>query len=191
MQCEFVGSFYHLDQIPRDNSPQVAIAGRSNVGKSSLLNRLVGRKKMAKVSKAPGKTRALNFFRINDAFYLVDLPGYGYAKVSKSIRNSWGKLIEDFLNKSTHLAGLVLLLDCRREPSGDDARMLAYLARKKMPVLIALTKADKLSQARLTDKVHAIESDLGISVIPVSAVTGRGKSELIAAVRHLTGSQQK
>lgn len=191
MQCEFVGSFYHLDQIPRDNSPQVAIAGRSNVGKSSLLNRLVGRKKMAKVSKAPGKTRALNFFRINDAFYLVDLPGYGYAKVSKSIRNSWGKLIEDFLNKSTHLAGLVLLLDCRREPSGDDARMLAYLARKKMPVLIALTKADKLSQARLTDKVHAIESDLGISVIPVSAVTGRGKSELIAAIRHLTGSQQK
>jgi len=95
------------------------------------------------------------------------------------------------LNKSTHLAGLVLLLDCRREPSGDDARMLTYLAERQMPVLIALTKADKLSQARLTDKVHAIESDLGTSVIPVSAVTGQGKSELIAAIRHLTGSLQK
>ena len=180
-----------MDQIPKDRRPQIAIAGRSNVGKSSLLNRLLGSKKLAKVSSTPGKTRSLNFFLVNDKFHLVDLPGYGYAKVPISVKTQWGKLVKDYLTIVEHLVGLILLLDCRRETTVEDNELVAWLAQRELPVLIALTKADKLSRTRLNDKVGKIEKELGTAVIACSAVSGLGKKELVDAVRELVGRQVK
>jgi len=180
-----VGSFFALDQLPRDHLPQIAVAGRSNVGKSSLLNRIVGRKKLAKVSRTPGRTRSLNFFRIDNRYYIVDLPGYGYAKVSKSVREEWGQLIEDYLNTGEDLIGLVLLLDCRRDVTEGDWRLIEWLSERKVPVLVAVTKADKLTRDKLNRRVQTIESELGVSAIPFSVVTGIGKSELWRALNDL------
>jgi len=191
LNSQFIGSFFALDQIPKDRKPQIAIAGRSNVGKSSLLNRLLGSKKLAKVSSTPGKTRSLNFFLVNDKFHLVDLPGYGYAKVPISVKMEWGILVRDYLTTVEHLVGLILLLDCRRETTVEDNELVAWLAERKLPVLIALTKADKLSRTRLNDKVREIEKELGTTVIACSAVSGLGKKELVDAVRELVGRRVK
>jgi GTP-binding protein len=185
IQAEFVGSFFALDQLPRDRLPQIAVAGRSNVGKSSLLNQIVGRKKLAKVSSTPGRTRSLNFFRINNRFHLVDLPGYGYAKVSKSLRAEWGQPIEDFLVNSEHLIGLVLLMDCRREPTTEDLELIEWLTARQLPVLIAVTKSDKLSKSALMQKVRTVESDLGAPAVAFSIVSGLGKQELMSAILDL------
>lgn len=184
-QCQFVGSFHELSQLPRDRRPQVALAGRSNVGKSTLLNSLVGRKGMAKVSSTPGKTRALNFFLINESFYLVDLPGYGYAKVSKSVHAGWGALIETYLTKSEHLAGLVLLLDSRRDLSDDDLELLEWLAARKIPALCAITKADKVNRDQINRKVLQVEKEIGIPALAFSSLKGTGKSDLVMAVIEL------
>lgn len=182
---EFVGSFHTLDQVPSDKRPHVAFAGRSNVGKSSLLNRLVGRRKMAKVSNTPGKTRSLNFFLVDDRYYFVDLPGYGYARVSKELRISWGRMIETYLNECRNLAGLVLLLDSRRDPTDEDYQLLEWLAARKIPALIAVTKTDKLSRSKAAQKVAAAERAFGASALPFSAVTGEGKKELIGSIYNL------
>ena len=184
-QCEFVDSIFRLDKLPRDRRPQIAFAGRSNVGKSTLLNRLVGHRKMAKVSNTPGKTRSLNFFLVNERFYFVDLPGYGYARVSKMERASWGKLIEGFLHSSETLAGLVLLLDCRREPTGEDQQLLSWLNESRLPTLIVVTKTDKLNRDKVNRKLRQVESDLGLPSIAFSSVSGEGKNELLAAIGDL------
>ena len=184
-ECQFVGSFYALDQLPRDPRPQVAIAGRSNVGKSSLLNRLVGRKKIAKVSSTPGKTRALNFFLIDQRYYFVDLPGYGYAKVPIDVRKEWGKLMEAYLEKSRELAGLILLIDVRRDPTPEDVQMLEWLAARKLPAMIALTKVDKVKRGERAAKLRQLQDNLGVGIVPCSSVTGEGKSELLAAINEL------
>ncbi len=183
--CEFVGSFYTLDQLPRDRRPQIALAGRSNVGKSSLLNRLVGRKNMAKVSTTPGKTRALNFFLVNDKYHLVDLPGYGFAKISKSIRQEWGKMIETYLNDGRDLIGLVLLLDCRRDPTPEDHQLIEWLAMRQVPSLIAVTKTDKITRDKANRKVAQVEREFGAPAIPISSVTGAGKGDLMGAIHTL------
>jgi len=185
LKATFVGSFNALDQLPRDRRPQIAVAGRSNVGKSSLLNTLVGEKKLAKVSGTPGRTRALNFFLINERFYLVDLPGYGYAKVSKSLRQQWGRLIEDFLTAGRDLVGLVLLLDCRRDPTDEDWQLVEWLAARQLPAVIALTKSDKLNRDQINRKTRRLESELGLAVIPFSIVTGLGRRELTGALNEL------
>lgn len=184
-QCQFVGSFHELSQLPNDRRPQVALAGRSNVGKSTLLNSLVGRKGMAKVSSTPGKTRALNFFLINESFYLVDLPGYGYAKVAKTVHAGWGALIETYLTKSEHLAGLVLLLDSRRDLSDDDLELLEWLAARKIPALCAITKADKVNRDQINRKVRQVEKEIGIPALAFSSLKGTGKFDLVMAVIEL------
>lgn len=170
---------------PESTLPEIAFAGRSNVGKSSLLNRLVGRKKMARVSKTPGRTREINFFRVNDHFVLADLPGYGYAKVSKTQKAEWRPLLEGYIAKTPQLAGVVQLLDMRREPSEDDAAMLDLLAELGMPTIVVLTKADKLSRKAVTERADSIARSLLLDpeqTIPFSAVTGEGRDDLAAAI---------
>ncbi len=170
---------------PDPELPEIAFAGRSNVGKSSLLNRLVRRKAFARVSRTPGRTREINFFRVNEQFMLVDLPGYGYAKISKERKAEWRPLLEGYLGATTRLAGVVQLLDIRREPSEDDGSMLDFLASLEIPAIVVLTKIDKLSRAALGGRVDEIVRGLMLDpaqTIAFSAVTGEGRDELAAAV---------
>jgi GTP-binding protein len=173
---------------PESSLPEIAFAGRSNVGKSSLLNRLVRRKKLARVSNTPGRTREVNFFKVNEQFILVDLPGYGYARVSKERRAEWKPLIEGYLRKSVELRGIVQLLDARHDPTPDDASMLDFLSEVGVPTLIALTKIDKLKPAERKTVAIRRAADLGLDsdqVIPFSAVTGEGRDELAEAIEVL------
>ena len=173
---------------PESSLPEVAFAGRSNVGKSSLLNSLVRRKSFARVSRTPGRTREINFFRINNAFVLVDLPGYGYARVSKEKKAQWRPLIESYLRRTTQLRGIVLLLDIRREPSDDDRAMLDFLAEMEVPTIVALTKMDKLTKAAALKRAADISRALALAseqVIPFSAHTGEGRIELLEAITEL------
>ncbi len=174
----FFCSYKDVGKIPSDGLAQIAFAGRSNVGKSTLLNRLVNQKKLAKTSKTPGRTRLMNFFLINEAYYFVDLPGYGFAKASKKDRNEWGRMVESYFQARKNLNGLILLLDCRREPNDDDLMLINWLQTEKIEFTIALTKADKLSKSKLMGKVNAIKKDFGIEPIPFSSLSGIGRIEL-------------
>lgn len=170
---------------PEPKWPEVAFAGRSNVGKSSLLNKLIRRKRFARVSNTPGRTREINFFLVNGQFVLVDLPGYGYARISKERRAEWKPLIEGYLRSSKELRGIVQLLDVRHDPTDDDRQMLAFLASVGVPTLFALTKIDKLTTAQRKTRIAALLEALETSedqVIPFSAVTGEGRDELAEAV---------
>jgi GTP-binding protein len=173
---------------PESTLPEVAFAGRSNVGKSSLLNALLRRRSAARVSRTPGRTREINFFRVNEAFLLVDLPGYGYARVAKTRRAEWRPLIEGYLRTSPGLRGLVLLLDARRDPTDDDHAMLEFLAENNTPVMVAVTKMDKFGTAagrrRVDEIVAALQLDPS-QVVPVSAHTGMGRDELASALMSL------
>ncbi|MEX2180747.1 MAG: ribosome biogenesis GTP-binding protein YihA/YsxC [Gemmatimonadaceae bacterium] len=165
--------------------PEVAFAGRSNVGKSSLLNALVRRKAFARVSKTPGRTREINFFAVNGQFVLADLPGYGYAKVSKDRQAEWRPLIEGYLRGSTLLRGIVLLLDIRREPTDDDRQMLDMLADIGLPTLICVTKTDKLAKGAVRARVASLAKTLELDpeqIIAFSAVSGEGRDALAEAV---------
>jgi GTP-binding protein len=183
---EFIGGMAEKHGWRPDSPlPEVAFAGRSNVGKSSLLNSLVRRKSFARVSRTPGRTREINFFRINNGFVLVDLPGYGYARVSKEKKSEWRPMIESYLRRTTQLRGIVLLLDIRREPSEDDRAMLDFLAEVEVPTIVALTKTDKLSKAAAQESAGEIVRALGLEpdqVIPFSAQTGEGRAELLEAI---------
>jgi GTP-binding protein len=183
--CEFAGAYFIPRQFPTDGRLQIAFAGRSNVGKSTLLNSLVGRKKLAKVSADPGKTRSVNFYLVNNRFYFVDLPGYGYAKVSQRIRQSWPKLIADYLTGSPTLIGLILLLDCRRDPTPEDMQLVDWLSHRKLPVLAVITKTDKLNRDKTKRKVQQIETQLGVAAIASSALTGIGRKELMGSINNL------
>ncbi|HKW09929.1 MAG TPA: ribosome biogenesis GTP-binding protein YihA/YsxC [Gemmatimonadaceae bacterium] len=188
-QLEFIGPMASpTGWRPEAKWPEVAFAGRSNVGKSSLLNRLIRRKRFARVSNTPGRTREVNFFLVNDAFVLVDLPGYGYARISKERRAEWRPLIEGYLRTSAELRGIVQLLDVRHDPTGDDRQMLDFLASIGVPTLFALTKIDKLTSSQRAKRIKALTEELGLSpeqVIPFSAVTGEGRDELAEAVSAL------
>lgn len=170
---------------PEHSLPEVAFSGRSNVGKSALLNALVRRKAFARVSKTPGRTREINFFGVNDTFVLVDLPGYGYAKISKERQAEWRPLIEGFLKGSPRLAGVVQLVDVRRDLSEDDRAMFDLLGALEVPTLVCVTKTDKLSKGAVAGRVTALARSIGVDedqVIAFSAVTGAGRDELAAAV---------
>jgi len=170
---------------PESKWPEVAFAGRSNVGKSSLLNRLVRRKRFARVSNTPGRTREVNFFLVNNHFVLVDLPGYGYARISKERRAEWKPLIEGYLRTSAELRGIVQLLDVRHDPTADDRQMIDFLAAIGVPTLFALTKVDKLTPTQRAARIAAVSDELQVppdQVIPFSAVTGEGRDELAEAV---------
>ncbi len=173
---------------PPPSLPEIAFAGRSNVGKSSLLNALVRRKRLARVSHTPGRTREINFFAVNDLFTLVDLPGYGYARVSKARQAEWKPLIEGYLRASRELRGVVQLLDARHDPSADDLAMLDFLAELGAPTIVAATKVDKLRASQRPERLAALARVAGISedqVIPFSSVTGEGRDELAGAILDL------
>jgi GTP-binding protein len=170
---------------PPSELPEVAFAGRSNVGKSSLLNRLVKRKAFARVSSTPGRTREINFFKVNGQFVLADLPGYGYAKISKERKAAWRPLIEGYLRSAPELRGVVQLLDARHVPSHDDLQMLDFLADLGAPTIVALTKVDKLRPREVPERMREIGEELGLDedqMIPFSATTNLGRDELAAAV---------
>jgi GTP-binding protein len=167
--------------------PQVAFSGRSNVGKSSLINTLLRRtrKKVAHVSATPGKTQALNFYRVNDDFFLVDLPGYGYARVPRATRDNWTELIEWYLGESGGVKGVVHLVDARHEPTEHDHRMVEYLAGLGLPTLVVLTKVDKLKRSERGLKLPRAREALGLEesqVVPFSSKTGEGRDDLLDAL---------
>ena len=176
-------------QYPEDNRKEIAFAGRSNVGKSSLLNLLTNRRKLARISGSPGKTRTINFYLINDSFRIVDLPGYGYAKVSKSLTETWGDMVEAYLQNRRGLLKVVQLVDIRHTPSGQDVQMYDYLRHYGLDGIVAATKSDKISKNELPKRVGEIRKTLGLSkedrVIPVSALKKTGYEELLDQIEIL------
>lgn len=185
--AEFVLGVASLRQLPRDARPEIAFLGRSNVGKSSLLNRLCGRRSLARTSGEPGKTRELNFYLINDRFYFVDLPGYGYARAPSQIRSGWGALIEGYLQNREELRLVVQLVDARHEPTELDLMMTGWLDYFGIPFLVALTKADKLPRSRIAGCVREARAAFSRhprcrDIIAFSAVSGEGKSEVLRIV---------
>ena len=174
------------DQYPPDDMKEIAFAGRSNVGKSSLLNLLTGRKKLAKVSGSPGKTRTINFYLINNAFRIVDLPGYGYAKVSKSMSEDWGRMMDDYFQHRNGLVKVCQLVDIRHEPSKQDVQMYEYLKTYGLDGLVVATKSDKISRNEMQKNMARIRKTLGMRkediLIPVSALKKTGHEELLAAM---------
>jgi len=180
-KASFVISAVSNAQYPKDNLPEIALAGRSNVGKSSFINTLINRKNLVRTSSKPGKTRTLNFYHINDAFYFVDVPGYGYAKVSKTERNKWGQMIEEYIETRESLRVVVLILDIRHEPSKEDLQMINYLRYYEIPILIIATKMDKISktkQLQYVNKMNKYLEDESIEVIPFSAITKENKDKI-------------
>lgn len=169
--------------FPKEKLPEIAIVGRSNVGKSSLINTLLGRKGLAKTSSTPGRTQLINFFRINHKLIFVDLPGYGYAKVSASVRKSWQPMIEGYLKDRENLKGVVLIMDIRRPPEDEEDMLLDFLSSLSIPSILALTKADKVSGNEKIKQLRLFKKSLDENLIPFSAVTGEGKDELWKAIK--------
>jgi len=175
--------------------PQVAFSGRSNVGKSSLINTLLRRtrNKLAHVSATPGKTQALNFYRVNDDFFLVDLPGYGYARVPGATRDTWAELIEWYLGEGGRLKGVVHLVDARHPPTKHDHRMVEYLSELGVPTLIVLTKIDKLKRSERAGALPRASESLGVEetqLLPFSSKTGEGRDTLLEALEDLLGTAE-
>lgn len=184
---EFIKSAFQEDHWVSDGLSEVSFLGRSNVGKSSLLNSLLNRKKLAKISNTPGRTQSINFFLVNRGFYFVDLPGYGYAKVSKTMREDWGIMAEDYLSKRLELVLSIQLVDSRHKPTTLDRQLHEWLHFHQKPHIVVATKADKLSNNKLKESLLVIEKTLpGSRIIAFSSVTGRGKdvvwSEIAAKV---------
>ena len=184
LSAEFVISAAVPKQFPIDSRPQIAFAGRSNVGKSSIINTLLHRKKLVKTSQTPGKTQLINFFVINDGFYFVDLPGYGFARVPHAVTDTWAPMIEGYLKGSPGLRAVVVLLDARREPDERDERLIDWLRQYSIPAIYALTKADKLNRRESEGAQRNIRERLGLAASPflTSATAGLGIKELWAEI---------
>ena len=181
---EFVLSAGSEAECPAGPRPEIAMSGRSNVGKSSLLNSLFARKALALVSGTPGKTQRLNYFLVNDRFHVVDLPGYGYAKTSGKARNQWGRMMQAYLSTRRQLVAVVQLLDCRHPPSREDREMVQWLRDEQMPFCLVATKMDKLGTSKGEAALRAITRELELPttqpLLPYSSHTGEGRSALLA-----------
>ncbi|MDN6653796.1 MAG: ribosome biogenesis GTP-binding protein YihA/YsxC, partial [Lactobacillus sp.] len=151
------------DQYPKDNLPEIALSGRSNVGKSSLINTLLNRKNLARTSSQPGKTQTLNFYLINDEFYLVDVPGYGYARVSQKKRQEFGEMIQDYLETRPNLKGLVILIDSRHETTKDDIAMYNYAQYLNLPILVVCTKIDKIKKSQVNKVMSRLKKNIDLN----------------------------
>lgn len=176
-------------KLPENKLVEIAFAGRSNVGKSSLINALMNRKSYARTSQQPGKTQTINFYNINDALYFVDLPGYGYAKVSQQEKEKWGKMIERYLHQSNVLKAVFLLIDIRHDPSANDKTMYEWILANGFHPIIIATKADKINRSQLQKQIKAVRQGLGAGkdtvVLPFSAQTKQGREEIYEVIDRL------
>ncbi|MDY0081841.1 MAG: ribosome biogenesis GTP-binding protein YihA/YsxC [Ignavibacteriaceae bacterium] len=180
---EFIAAVYRLTDLPKSGLPQIVLCGRSNVGKSSFINSLFNRKNLAKTSSTPGKTRSINFYNINSDYYMVDLPGYGYAKVSQSERKKWGKLINDFFAESKNIALVFHIIDSRHHPTELDIKLNQMLRELNLPYNVILNKSDKLKQSEISKSVKSIiqffpELIFNENLFLYSSVKGTGKKEI-------------
>lgn len=193
-KAEFIISAVRPDQYPEDALPEIALAGRSNVGKSSLINRMISRKNLARTSSTPGKTQHLNYYRINDDLYFVDVPGYGFAKVSKQLRQVWGKMIENYLMEREPLKLVLQVIDLRHPPTKDDILMYDWLKHQNLPVCIVATKADKIPKSRWQKHLKIVREDLllraGDELVMFSAEEGQGKDELWGIIERYMNSEE-
>ena len=187
--AEFLRSAVKESDFPHDPLPQIVFAGKSNVGKSSVINKLLNRKNFARVSAQPGKTIHINYFTIDKAMYLVDLPGYGYAKVSQTEKEKWGKLIENYLHKSSVLKAVFLLIDIRHEPSANDKLMYDWIVSNGFDPVIIATKLDKIKRSQTQKQLKLVRTGLGVKpgtvIIPFSAETKQGRDEIWAYIEGL------
>lgn len=194
-KAEYIISAVKPEGYPEPNRPELAVAGRSNVGKSSLINKFVNLKKLAKVGGTPGKTQTINFFNMNDEWYLVDLPGYGYAKVSQQTRASWGKMMQTYFRTRETLRGVIQLVDIRHKPTEEDRMMVNTLYENDIPALIVATKADKIARGQRPKYLKIIAETLELEdwkeIIPFSSEDGTGLEELHEAVNHIIYGEQE
>lgn len=179
--------------LPDNTLPEIAFAGKSNVGKSSLINAVMNRKSLARTSAQPGKTQTINFYNINDAFYLVDLPGYGYAKANEAVKAQWGKMIERYLRSSKKLRAVFLLIDIRHEPSANDKQMYQWILYQGYHPIIIATKMDKLNRSQISKAVKTVkqglEAEKDAVVIPFSAQTKQGREEIYDLIDNLLAGE--
>ncbi|HLH32407.1 MAG TPA: ribosome biogenesis GTP-binding protein YihA/YsxC [Terriglobia bacterium] len=182
--ARFVKSATRPAEFPRDQKPEIAFCGRSNIGKSTLLNTLTDTHGLARTSSSPGRTQTINFFLVNDRMHFVDLPGYGYAKVPKAVKDSLGKMIEDYLRQRDQLKLALLLVDSRMQPTASDITMKEWLDHYRIPNAVVLTKVDKISRNQLNQALRTSAETLNTKeLIPFSAVTGSGKDAILARIR--------
>ncbi|MGG0656743.1 ribosome biogenesis GTP-binding protein YihA/YsxC [Rummeliibacillus pycnus] len=183
---EMVISAVRPAQYPEDGLPEFALAGRSNVGKSSFINRMIGRKSMARISSKPGKTQTLNFYKIEEQLFFVDVPGYGYAKVSKTEREAWGKMIEQYLTGRAELKAVVQIIDIRHEPTDDDCMMYDFLKHYNIPTIVIATKADKIKKGNYAKHIKMVEEGLDMDpddpLILFSSEKGMGMEQAWAEI---------
>lgn len=195
MQVSFLKSAFQPEQFPPSDRPEVAFAGRSNVGKSSLINRLVERRNLARISSRPGRTRSINFFSVQNTFYLADLPGYGFAAVSRKVRQSWKPLVEAYLASRPNLKAVVVIIDIRRGPGDADLELLNWLKAYEIQTIIVLTKADKVSRGKAKQRVDLISQQLeegGLEhPLTFSAKTGHGRGELWSRIQEAVETEPR
>ncbi|WP_040412426.1 ribosome biogenesis GTP-binding protein YihA/YsxC [Desulfosporosinus sp. OT] len=190
-KAEYVASAVKHDQYPVGGLPEIAMAGRSNVGKSSLINKFLGRRNLARTGNTPGKTQTLNFYSVNDAWFLVDLPGYGYAKVAKTVNAQWGPMMETYLKKRESLRAVLQIVDIRHAPSIEDIEMQQWLRTMEVPTLVVATKVDKVSRGQWPKHLNVIAKALDVPdvslILPFSAESGVGVKELHEAFEEILG----
>lgn len=192
-KAEYICSAVKAEQYPAGGLPEIALAGRSNVGKSSLINRFLGRRNLARTGNTPGKTQTLNFYRINEAWCFVDLPGYGYAKVPQTIKSQWGGMMRNYFQKREQLLAVIQILDLRHEPSAEDQSMHEWLREAGVPVLVVATKVDKVARGQWAKHLKGISQALAIAdselILPFSAESGIGVADLHGAIEEILGHE--